>query len=178
MNEARADRRRRRKAAPRGAAATRRRRALRWSRRARRKKRCKLCDRADLILTDLQLPGMDGLQLLSPIRRAEPDGARDRHDGIRHRGECRRSDEVRGGGLPAEAVLARSPDGGGQQGAGGQRAARREPATEGRARAALPVRQHRRPQPRRCRRSSPPSRAWRRRGPRCCWRARAESART
>ena len=29
----------------------------------------KLVDRADLVLTDLKLPGMDGLEFLAPIRR-------------------------------------------------------------------------------------------------------------
>ena len=42
-------------------------------------------------------------------------------------------------------------------------------AAEGGARAALRVRQHHRPQRRRCRRSSPPSSAWRPRAPPCCW---------
>ena len=31
----------------------------------------KLADRADLILTDLRLPGMDGLELLSLLRRQD-----------------------------------------------------------------------------------------------------------
>src|SRR3974377_1130940 len=32
----------------------------------------KVADRADLVLTDLKLPGMDGLEFLAPIRRQNP----------------------------------------------------------------------------------------------------------
>ena len=75
----------------------------------------KLVDRADLVLTDLRLPQMDGLELLAAIRRQNShtpvvvmtafgtiETAVRGHESRRHR-------------FPVEAVLARSPDDGGRR---------------------------------------------------------------
>jgi DNA-binding NtrC family response regulator len=43
--------------------------ALKWTRRAPAEEALKVVDRADLVLTDLRLPQMDGLELLAAIRR-------------------------------------------------------------------------------------------------------------
>ena len=68
--KAHSDRRRRREAAPRDAAATAS-AGFEVEKAGTAEEALKLVDRADLILTDLRLPGMDGLELLSPIRGAE-----------------------------------------------------------------------------------------------------------
>ena len=78
---------------------------------------------------------------------AKRAGAGDRDDGLRQRRNRGGSHEGRRHGFPAQAVLARSPDAGGRQGARSARAARREPPAEGRAGPPLRVRQHHRPQP-------------------------------
>ena len=44
----------------------------------------KVVDRADLVLTDLKLPGMDGLRIAGADPAAERAGAGDRDDGLRH----------------------------------------------------------------------------------------------
>ena len=87
-------------------------------------------------------PGIPGAD--PPAERA---GAGGHDDGVRQRGNRRRSDEGRRHRFPAEAVLARPPDAGGQQGARSARAARREPPAQRGTGAALRVRQHHRPQP-------------------------------
>ena len=110
-----------------------------------------------MVLTDLRLPGMDGLELLALIRRQNaqvPVVVMTAFGTVENAVEAMKIGRHR---FPAQAVFARSPDDGGQQGAGSARPARREPAAQGRTGPALRVRQHHRPQPGRCRRSSPPS---------------------
>ena len=68
----------------------------------------RVADRADLILTDLKLPGMDGLQLLARAPAAELPHARHCDDGVRLGGDCRRSNESRRSGFRHEAILTRS----------------------------------------------------------------------
>ena len=55
----------------------------------------KIVDRADLVLTDLKLPNMDGLRISGPDPPAERAGSRAHDDGVRQRGDGRRRDESR-----------------------------------------------------------------------------------
>ena len=78
----------------------------------------KLADRADLILTDLRLPGISGLELLD---ESPPPGyarAGDRHDSIRKHRDRSRGDEGRRSRFSPQAVFARSPHDRGEQSAG------------------------------------------------------------
>ena len=84
----------------------------------------KLAGDVDLILTDLKLPGMDGLALLEKLECAELARAGDRDVGVRHGRERGRSHEERRGRFSAQAVFARSPERGGGKGAGSPQAAR------------------------------------------------------
>ena len=80
----------------------------------RRSEPCRWWSVADLLLTDLRLPGMDGLRLLvGRMREAEFAGSGDRHDGLRLHRNRGGGDEVRRGRFPAEAIFARPPDDGG-----------------------------------------------------------------
>ena len=70
----------------------------------------KLVDRADLVLTDLQLPGMDGLELLPLIRRQNAQVPVIVMTAFGTRRERRGGDEGRRHRFSAQAVLARSPE--------------------------------------------------------------------
>ncbi len=85
-------------------------RALKSSRRAPPKRRLLGVDRADLILTDLRLPGMSGLEMLALIQRQNsraPVIMMTAHGTIENAVEAMKAGRVR---FPAQALLARSPD--------------------------------------------------------------------
>ena len=107
----------------------------------------KIVDRADLVLTDLKLPNMDGLELLALIRRQNAQVPVVMMTAF---GSVETAVEAMKAGATDFLLKPFSLDHlmqVVQQGARNARAARREPPAQGRTRPALRVRQHHRPQP-------------------------------
>ena len=107
----------------------------------------------DLIISDLKMPRMGGIELLEAIGDAAPQRAHRHHDRLRHRRDRDRRDEARrvrlhpqavqgGGGHPRRAARAREAAPGGREPAPargavalqGERGDRREPVARGGAR--------------------------------------------
>ena len=61
----------------------------------------------DVILSDMRMPGISGIDVLQPLRELARRLGLHRHDRLRHRRHGGRGDEARRGGLRAEAVLPR-----------------------------------------------------------------------
>ena len=68
-------------------------------------------DAFDVILSDMRMPGLSGLDVLQQASRRQRRRVLHRHDRLRHRRHRRRGDEARRRRLRAEAVLPRrAPD--------------------------------------------------------------------
>ena len=134
-------------------------------------------DRADLIITDLKLPGMDGLQFIAIAPTPEFSYSGHRDHCFRFGGNGGRGDEVRSRGFRDEAVFPRPSVDRGPKSPCSPRLARGEyPAARG-TRCPLRVRQHHRPKPRDAGDLRDDRRAWRRRARQSCWPAKAAWAR-
>ena len=100
-----------------------------------------------ILLVDLKMPGIDGLEVLKRVKDEEPrDGRRD-HDGLRDGRHRRERDEARRVRLPREAVRPRGgqPHGREDRRAAGPREGERDPAEGAQARVPLPRPRHEEP---------------------------------